>query len=387
METIINTERLHIRAWLDDAEAGALEQAKNLANLPFAYHHIALMPDCHQGYGMPIGGVLATRDVIVPNAVGVDIGCGMRAVQTSLTEIDADMLKEIVGQIRRLVPVGFNHQTAPQAWAGFDVAPQSPPVQQNLQKARVQLGTLGGGNHFIEIQKGSDGRVWIMLHSGSRNFGFKIAQYYSRLAQSLCAKWFSAIPQGKGDDNLAFLPLDSVEGVEYEAAMNYALTFAEENRKQMMQRICTVFAAVAGCGFDPALDVHHNFAAMEHHFGANVMVHRKGATSARNGQTGIIPGSQGTKSYIVHGLGNPYSFCSCSHGAGRAMSRTAARKGLSLADEQKRLDNQGIIHGIRSEKDLDEAASAYKDIAVVMARQADLVAIDVELTPLAVIKG
>jgi len=193
MRQVISTEKIPVKLWLYDIEDGALDQAKSLANLPFTFKHIAIMPDSHQGYGMPIGGVMATNDVIVPNAVGVDIGCGMCAVKNSLTEIDTETIKKIMGGskenkdgIRGNIPVGFNHRKKDQPWLGFDNAPDIPIIQQELKSARKQLGTLGGGNHFIEIQKGSDGHIWFMIHSGSRNFGYQIAKEYNNLAQNLC---------------------------------------------------------------------------------------------------------------------------------------------------------------------------------------------------------
>jgi tRNA-splicing ligase RtcB len=226
-----------------------------------------------------------------------------------------------------------------------------------------------------------------MLHSGSRNFGLKIAKHYNKIAQQLCAKWYSAIPTFKGDDGLAFLPIDTTEGKEYIDSMNYALLFARENRLHMINRIKDIILSVSNCTFGDIIDIHHNYAQMENHFGANVMVHRKGATSARLSQIGIIPGSQGTSSYIVEGLGKEDSFQSCSHGAGRAMSRTKAQETLRLEDEVGRLDKRGILHAIRGKKDLDEASGAYKDIDLVMSEQSDLVKVLVKLEPLAVIKG
>jgi tRNA-splicing ligase RtcB len=384
----ISTEKIPIKMWLEDIEDGALEQAKNIANLPFAFRHVAIMPDAHQGYGMPIGGVLATKGVVIPNAVGVDIGCGMCAVKTSLKNISLEQLKEILGGIRDSIPTGFNHHQKTQEWEGFERYPGLIPViADQISSARKQLGTLGGGNHFIEIQKGSDGNIWAMVHSGSRNFGYQIAKRYNKIAQELCVKWHSNIPVFKGEGGLAFLPINTGEGQEYLSAMNYALDFARANRLHMIEQIKKEFLRAVNCTFYDVINIHHNYAAMEKHFGENVMVHRKGATSARNGQVGIIPGSQGTKSYIVEGLANPESFSSCSHGAGRKMSRKKAQENLSLEAEQATLNSQGILHAIRGRKDLDEASGAYKDIAAVMDNQKDLVKISVELSPLAVVKG
>jgi tRNA-splicing ligase RtcB len=397
MEKVISTEKLPIKLWLDDIEDGALEQAKNLANLPFAFHHVAIMPDSHQGYGMPIGGVLATEGVVIPNAVGVDIGCGMCAVKTSLTELDTETLKRIMGQIREVVPVGFAHHKEAQ---DEGLMPGSLPLEdrdlpivfEQYNSALRQIGTLGGGNHFIEIQKGSDGYIWIMIHSGSRNIGKQVADHYNKLAVEINEKWYSSVPKAH---ELAFLPLDSEEGKDYLREMEYCVDFAFANRKLMMKNIIDIFIktldrfsniTVDECGVD-LINIAHNYASMENHFGHNVLIHRKGATLAREGTIGIIPGSQGTKSYIVRGKGNKDSFESCSHGAGRKMGRKEAERTLDLEAEKKLLDDQGILHAIRGTGDLDEAPGAYKDISVVMKNQEDLVDILVELTPMGVVKG
>jgi tRNA-splicing ligase RtcB len=384
MKQVIANERIPVKLWLDDIDANALQQSLDLAKLPFAFHHVAIMPDAHLGYGMPIGGVLATQGSVIPNAVGVDIGCGMCAVRTSLTQYDKESLKEVMSLIRKRVPVGFSHHKDKQTWDGFYKAPEVEIIQKELKSAQYQLGSLGGGNHFIEIQVANDGHIWLMLHSGSRNFGLKIANDYHTKAKELCEKWHAQIPS----PDLSFLPVDTGPAQDYLAAMEYALTFAEESRLRMMTAMSQSMSDVfAGIVFEPPINVHHNYARMENHFGHNVLVHRKGATSARLGEIGIIPGSQGTFSYIVRGLGNPESFESCSHGAGRRMGRKQACRELSLEMEIKRLDDIGVIHGMRTEKDLDEAAGAYKDIDVVMANQADLVEIVTKLRPLAVIKA
>ena len=394
---VINKENYKIPVfnWCSKIEENAMAQVDNLAQLPFAFKHIAIMPDCHSGYGMPIGGVLATKNVVIPNAVGVDIGCGMCAVKTSLTEIDKENLKKIMGEIRKVIPLGFNHHKEAQDYnlmperKGYIKDGNHDIVIREWNNALMSLGTLGGGNHFIEIQKGSDGHIWIMIHSGSRNFGLKIADYYNKLAKELNKKWHSEVPPSY---DLAFLQLDSEEGQAYLREMNYAVEFALANRKLMMNRIKYIFKHKNGgigllTHFEPMINIAHNYAVMENHFGENVMVHRKGATLAREDTIGIIPGSQGSKSYIVQGLGNPESFMSCSHGAGRKMGRGQAIKNLNLEEEIKKLDDQGIIHGIRNVKDLDEASGAYKDIDEVMANQTDLVKVLVELNPLAVIKA
>jgi tRNA-splicing ligase RtcB len=386
MKNVITSEKVPIKLWLDDIEDGALEQAKNLANLPFVFKHVAIMPDSHQGYGMPIGGVIATKYVIIPNAVGVDIGCGMCAVKTSLTELDIDTLKKIMGEIRKQVPVGFNkHKEAqPYDFSGCLVLTDKPIVEREYNNAQKSIGTLGGGNHFIEIQKGNDGHIWIMIHSGSRNLGKQVADYYNKLAIELNQKWHSAVPK---EWELAFLPVGSDEGQAYIREMNYCVKFALANRKMMMDMVIMAFQKYVTMFFEPMINIAHNYASLENHFGENVWVHRKGATLTREGTIGIIPGSQGTKSYIVKGKGNKDSFESCSHGAGRKMGRKQAERELDLETEKAKLDLQGIVHSIRGLSDLDEAPGAYKDIDIVMKNQEDLVEVLVELTPLGVVKG
>jgi len=385
MKWVNSDNNIPIKSWCRDIEPGAMEQVANLANLPFAYRHVAIMPDCHQGYGMPIGGVLATRGVIIPNAVGVDIGCGMRAVKTDYPAacVNPAAVKKIIGQAREVIPVGFEHHSEDKEWEEFDFAPDVPIIQQELASARRQLGTLGGGNHFIEIQAGSDGRVWLMIHSGSRNFGLKIAKAYHEKAKVLCEKWHSNIPH----KDLSFLPLGIPDTCDYISAMKYALDFAQANRSVMMGKFKDIFTSMFTCEFCEDIDVHHNYARMENHSGQNVMVHRKGATSAKKGEFGIIPGSQGTASYIVRGLGNSESFMSCSHGAGRKMGRKQAQRDLDLDEQQRQLDDAGVVHSIRNVSDLDEAPGAYKDIDEVMDAQRDLVEIVVKLKPLGVLKG
>jgi len=389
MKATISTERIPIKLWLEDIEEGALQQAKNLANLPFAVHHVAVMADAHFGYGMPIGGVLATDDAVIPNAVGVDIGCGVCALRTSLEEIDRRTLKNVLGQIRAAVPTGFKHHSRrqsdrlmPEKPAGFE---KFKIVPKQYDKALSQLGTLGGGNHFIEIQRGDDGRIWIMIHSGSRNLGFQVAGYYNKLAATLNRKWQSTIdPKWQ----LAYLPLSSPEGRLYFEEMRYCVDFALCNRLAMMETVIDiVFSCLPPFDFDDPINIAHNYAAREQHFGRELIIHRKGATRARKNETGIIPGSQGTASFIVRGKGNSESFCSCSHGAGRILGRKAAQKSLDLQEEVARLDRQKILHAIRSKKDLDEAAGAYKDIHTVISNQHDLVEVLTRLQPLAVVKG
>jgi len=388
MYNVITTTGIPVKMWLPELDEQTLVQAYNLAKLPFAFKHIALMPDAHCGYGMPIGGVLATRKVVIPNAVGVDIGCGMHAIKLPLKSISKSDLVKIVEKIRKAIPLGFGHHAEPQS---EDLLPSMegknlPVVQSNMHVALHSIGTLGGGNHFIEIQKGSDDNIWVMLHSGSRGVGYAVAREYNNIARMLNEKWYSSVSLSA---NLAFLPLDTDEGAAYWEEMNYCLEYAKANRTLMMEKIheilCDVLASDISIEF--GLDVHHNYAAIEHHFGVNVIVHRKGATKAMENHFGIIPGSQGTSSYIVIGKGNPQSFNSCSHGAGRKLGRRQARKTLSLQEEKEKLDKLGVIHNMNNTNDLDEAPGAYKDIDEVIENQKDLIDVFVKLTPLAVVKA
>jgi tRNA-splicing ligase RtcB len=389
MKYINEENALIIQSWCDNPEEGAIEQAKNLARLPFAFKQICLMPDTHQGYGMPIGGVLATENVVVPNAVGVDIGCGMCSVMTSLRpeDLSKETLKKIMGEIRKAIPVGFAHHQKKQ---DFDLMPDGdlcpdyfPVVYRERENALTQIGTLGGGNHFIEIQK-DETYVWVMIHSGSRNLGKQVADYYNKAAVEINEKYFSKVPK---EWQLAFLPIHDKIGDCYLSEMQYCVDFAFANRKLMMDRICEIIGTETNAAFFPMINIAHNYARMENHFGKNVLIHRKGATSAKEGEVGLIPGSQGTCSYIVKGKGNPKSFMSCSHGAGRRIGRKEAQRTLNLEEEKRKLDELGVIHAVRNTDDLDEAPGSYKNIDLVMREQEDLVEIITKLTPLAVIKG
>lgn len=388
MKRIIDDEKKPIKMWLDTIEASALQQARNLANLPFTYKHVALMPDSHPGYGMPIGGVFASTDTIIPNAVGVDIGCGMCSIKTNFEEIEKSDLQKIIAGIKEVVPVGFNWHPKPQNEHLMPIQSdknEMPVVNEQYVKAQHQLGTLGGGNHFIEIQKGSDGYIWIMIHSGSRNIGKTVADKYNRVAQILNTKWSSPVPKAW---QLAYLPIKTDEAIQYFNEMKYCVDFAFANRKLMMANVKKIFSGILhNVSFGEMINIAHNYAAWENHFNRDVIVHRKGATSAYANEVGIIPGSMGTKSYIVEGLGNPESFKSCSHGAGRTMGRKEAQRTLNLKTEIEFLNGQGIIHGIKTAKHLDEAPTAYKNIDEVMRNQSDLVKILIELKPLAVVKG
>ena len=391
MEQVKQIENTLVKMWLTDIDPKAQEQIRNLASLPFVYHHIALMPDCHAGMGMPIGGVLPTKDAVIPNAVGVDIGCGMCAVKTNIRVrrlTPGIMRKVIMSGIRERIPLGMVHHKEPQDEKhlpeGFDID-KLHVVRGQYKDLRRQVGTLGGGNHFIELQRDGDGWLWIMIHSGSRNLGKQVGEFYNEKARWLNEIYYSKVEK---DLMLPFLPLKTPEFKQYWDEMQFCIAFAKCNRQLMMERIQEVIAdALPRTEFETAIDIAHNYAAFENHFGGNCIVHRKGAVRARAGEVGIIPGSQGTSSYIVEGLGNPESFMSSSHGAGRLMSRSQAIKTLNLQEEIRKMEAKGIIHGMRQQKDLDESASAYKDIDQVMALEADLVKIKVKLEPLAVIKG
>ena len=385
-----------IYSWIPEDEYrrddGMVTQLENLARHPVMFHHVVILPDGHQGYGMPIGGVIACRDAVIPNAVGVDIGCGMCAVKTDAMAcaVDTDTIAKILHDTKLGVPVGFNRHKEPQKWDGFDSAPDVAVVQQHLNKARCQIGTLGSGNHFIEIQAGDDGHIWFMLHSGSRNFGYQIAKEYNAKAQMLCKMWHSDIPEYKGEDGLAFLPLGTKEAREYIEAMNFALAFALQNRLSMMVELVRNAKRHGVSVSSDSINIHHNFAALENHFGQNVWIHRKGATKADAGLMGIIPGSMGTSSYIVRGLGNPESFQSCSHGAGRQCGRAEFSRNHTVKECDVAMSGivfDGWGKDRKGRPDLSEAPGAYKDIDSVIDAERDLVEVVVKLTPLGVAKG
>ena len=390
MEVKIINDR-PVKIWTDNVEESAMRQIENLTTLPFLFHHLAIMPDVHAGMGMPIGGVLACKDAVIPNAVGVDIGCGMCAVKTNwkIDNIPPEVLrKKIMRGIRKRIPLGMDHHKEPQDEAylptGHDID-KTVIVKQRQISITKEVGTLGGGNHFIELQKDEEGTLWIMIHSGSRNLGARVGEHYNNIARVLNEKWHSVV---KPELRLSFLPRGTKEFEMYWNEMRFCIDFAFCNRRLMMQRIEEVIAdALPGIEFEPMINIAHNYAAFEHHYGEDVIVHRKGATLAREGIVGIIPGSQGTASYIVEGLGNPESFCSCSHGAGRVMSRSAAIKTLDMAEEVAQLEAKGIVHAIRCQDDMQEASGAYKDIETVIKNELDLVKIKTRLLPIAVIKG
>ncbi len=378
--------RVPVKIWAETVEPGAMDQLDALAAMPYVHHHVAAMPDVHQGYGATIGSVFGAVDALVPSAVGVDIGCGMAAVETSLDaqRFSREDREAITQCIYKTVPVGFGRHDKKQHWEGFDYESPTAELNQAIQEeGSVKLGTLGGGNHFIELQSGPDGRLWVMIHSGSRRAGYLIADYYVKLAARL-----SKARNAKEGAGLESLPLDTEEGQAYLADMQWAQRYALVNRERMIDAVLNVIQDYLGdpdgIAAKPAINIHHNYAAEEEHFGRKVWVHRKGATFAGRGTMGIVPGSMGTRSYIVEGLGSADSFTSCSHGAGRVMSRKQAKKTLDL-DEVKA--SMGDVVAPVNRKTLDEAPQAYKKIEDVMRQQRDLVEPRVELRPLAVVKG
>lgn len=378
----------NILSWCENLEPAAMQQVQNLSKHPCLVGNVCLMPDAHCGYGMPIGGVVALDNAISPNMVGVDIGCGMLAVQTSLTNIEHDKVKAIVDKIYERIPLGFEHHKEAQENPIFLDMPRwnkTEVCKREFFSAQKQIGTLGGGNHFIEIQSGDDGHIWFMIHSGSRNLGKQVADYYNKQAVKLCKMYKQ---DAAAEQDLAFLPIGSYEAGMYINEMKLCLDFAFENRKMIADSIKKIFVEeFPQITFEKDINIHHNYAAVEEHYKRKVWVHRKGATLARKETIGIIPGSQGTSSYIVQGLGNEASLQSCSHGAGRCMSRSKAIKELSLKAEQEILNRQGIVHRMNEQDLLDEAPSAYKNIDQVMEAQKDLVQILVKLTPLGVVKA
>lgn len=380
-----------VKIWTNVVDDAAMRQIENLTTLPFLYHHLAIMPDVHCGKGMPIGGVLACVDAVIPNAVGSDIGCGMCAVKTNWKTLDipvAVLRKRIMDGVRKRIPLGKEHHKKDQDEKflpqGYDID-KMEAVKRRQASILREVGTLGGGNHFIEFQRDEDDNLWIMIHSGSRNLGKQVGDYYNKIADALNRRWYSLV---SSDIKLPFLPLRTKDFKDYWAEMQYCIDFALCNRRLMMERIEEVLSdSLKGIEFEPMINIAHNYAAWERHYGKDVVVHRKGATLASKGMTGIIPGSQGTASYIVEGLGNPGSFCSCSHGAGRLLSRTMAEKMLDMAEEVRNLEAKGIIHAIRCQNDMQEASGAYKNIDEVIKNEADLVKVKTRLLPIAVIKG
>lgn len=379
-----------VKNWAQQAEQGALEQAENLSRLPFVISHVALMPDAHQGYGMPIGGVLFADRAVVPYAIGVDIGCGVILARTDLTVEEAvERMDDIGAAILATVPVGNGPQAEhqkPQEWPD-DLATWPEWIQPEwISKVQHQLGTLGGGNHFIELQADDEGHVYVMLHSGSRSLGKRICDAFHKVALELNQRWYSALP----DKELAYLPWDSDEAHAYWACMEYALRFAEHNRARMLARVNDALVAHTSIeASEVIVDCHHNYAAWENHKGKNGIVHRKGAVRARAGEDVLIPGSMGTGSYWARGLGNSESFETCQHGAGRAMSRAAAKRMYSGVDEMlSELEAAGTkVYTPDAKEVVDEAPRAYKDIESVMGASTDLVEVVERLRPIGTVKG
>lgn len=396
MHHVINEEGSRpIKVWTDDIEGQALQQLKNIARLPFiASNGVACMPDVHAGIGATVGTVIATDKAIIPAAVGVDIGCGMNAIRLSLKASDLpDNLLTLRNQIERDVPLGAGGAHQPNRTAGMPtaladrfgrIANKHPKLAKN--RADFQLGTLGSGNHFIEICLDENQDVWIMLHSGSRGVGNLIGRYFIEKAKRRMEQYFITLPDG----DLAYFPEDTDDFNDYVEAVNWAQDYALENRRVMMGAVVAAMrrhVVVPAPGFtitQEAINCHHNYVEVENHFGRNLWVTRKGAIRAREGDLGIIPGSMGQRSYIVRGKGNPQSYCSCSHGAGRKMSRTAARKAFTIADLAAQTE------GVECRKDdavLDEIPGSYKDIDAVMANQTDLVDVVHTLKQVLCVKG
>lgn len=386
IKRVISDAGAPVKIWTDDIEAEAEQQLRNIAGLPFIYKHVAVMPDVHFGKGATVGSVVATRGAVIPAAVGVDIGCGMAAVRTDLTSKDFGDgdAAAVRHSIECGVPVGFNAHAEPSGGAitwrkGF--GDEVPINAKNL----CQLGTLGGGNHFIELCADGVDRVWVMLHSGSRNLGKVLADGHIAKAKKIAEQYFIALT----DPDLAYLAHGTPELVAYIADLTLAQDYAMENRRLMLaevKRCLSHFFDKRGRAvtFGEEINCHHNYLAVENHFGANVYVTRKGAIRARVGDMGIIPGSMGTRSFIVRGKGNPESFMSCSHGAGRRMSRTKARARFTADDLAAQ------TAGVECRKDagvVDEIPAAYKPIDEVIANQDDLVEIVATLKQFLCVKG
>lgn len=390
-ETLKLTTPTPVLSWANH-ELGTDEtkMAKNVASLPFVFKHVALMPDVHLGKGALVGSVIATKDAIIPAAVGVDIGCGMCAIKTPFNAAQLDgKLKQMRQDIEAIVPVGFNENKdvdkTVSNWQGWRDFKNLHKGVQDLQiKAMRQMGSLGGGNHFIEICLDTEDQVWIMLHSGSRNIGNKLAQCHIATGKQLAKLAGNKLP----DPDLAYFTAGTVEFDAYWRDLQWAQNYARVNREVMMERVKRVVEQhlAGGKPTKPLLSVncHHNYAEREVHYGETVVVTRKGAVRAQTGDYGIIPGSMGAKSFIVKGKGHPASYCSCSHGAGRSLSRTKAKLNFSLDD----LIQQTA--GVECRKDdgvLDEIPAAYKPIDQVMANQADLVEVVATLKQVVCVKG
>ena len=401
--------RFPVKVWLgqkEELEGNCLEQAYHLSQLPFIHKWVCLMPDTHAGKGMPIGGVIAAKDVVIPNAVGVDIGCGMDFVPTNIRmdEVrdiqtgNGTIVQAVIGNIMRSIPLNTERYKTPQESAVLDRAKQEiekygedTELLPLIDYGYYQVGSLGGGNHFIELQEDEEGFLCIMLHSGSRHLGKKICDYFHKKAKELNQMWRSEV---KEEYQLSFLPTQSKEGRQYINWMGLALDYAFENRARMLEQTCAIVKEVVerytgqGVEFGEEINCHHNYAALENHYGENVWVHRKGATRVREGELAVIPGAMGSYSYVVEGKGSEESFCSSSHGAGRSYSRTGAIKAFSVEQVMVDLKEQGIILGKRKKNDVaEECRFAYKDIDGVMSQQLDLVTPVRKLKTVGVVKG
>ena len=396
IKKVMTENHVPVKIWTDDVDDRSMEQLGNIAKLPFIHHHIAAMPDVHLGLGATIGSVIATHKAIIPAAVGVDIGCGMVAARLSITanDLDEKSLKKVFDQITRDVPVG-RAQHADNRVLVDAVQPFEPGLKRltdrnpellksfgKFSKWMNQMGSLGGGNHFIEVCLDEADQVWVMLHSGSRGIGNAIADHFIKLARKDMERWMINLP----DRDLAYFPEGTERFDDYVESVHWAQEYAMQNRQCMLDLVLSALARHLPA-FEvttEAVNCHHNYVAHEHHYGANVWVTRKGAIRAREGDLGIVPGSMGAKSYIVRGKGNPESFNSSAHGAGRKMSRTAAEKAFTETD----LANQTV--GVICRKDkgvIDEIPGAYKDIDQVMANQNDLTEILHTLKQVVCVKG
>lgn len=393
---MLNKGKVPVKIYTDDVDSASLDQLGNMAQLPFIHNHIAAMPDVHAGIGATVGSVIPTKGAIIPAAVGVDIGCGMNAIRLSLKAHDLpDSLRRVRSEIEKKVPVGFGvHKyyaakasTLKQMDAGLqpitDKHAGLTKMMKNFHRAwGKQVGTLGGGNHFIELCIDESDDVWVMLHSGSRGIGNAIGRYFISKAQKDMGNQLGRLPH----KDLAYFEEGSQHFDDYVEAVGWAQDYAMANRREMMRLVLDALTLHLPkfTTTKEAINCHHNYVNKETHFGADVYVTRKGAISAHEGQLGIIPGSMGAKSFIVRGLGNETSFCSCSHGAGRKMSRTKAKRSFNARD----LEAQTA--GVECRKDkgvVDEIPGAYKDIDTVMANQTDLVEVVHTLKQVVCVKG
>ena len=398
-----------VKIWLENEgqlEENCLEQAYHLSQLPFIHKWVCLMPDTHAGKGMPIGGVIATKNVIIPNAVGVDIGCGMDFIPTNIRVDDirdvqtgnGTLIQTMISNIMREIPLNTERYKTPQHSETLDRAKQEMEKYEKnaeliplIEDGYYQVGSLGGGNHFIELQEDQEGYLCIMIHSGSRHLGKAICDYFHEKARELNRKWYSEV---KDEYRLAFLPVQSEEGQQYIHWLNLALDYAFENRAHMLDKTCAIVKAQIekhtgqAVAFGDEINCHHNYAALENHYDANVWIHRKGATRVREGDLAVIPGAMGSYSYVVEGKGCKESFCSSSHGAGRSYSRSGAMKEFSVEKVMVDLKEQGVVLGKRKKNDVaEECRFAYKDIDQVMAQQEDMVTPIRKLKTVGVVKG